>query len=107
MKGGPLGHGHDKNELFFRGACGSNDLARLTIVVANYMFEPSFTNHLPHLEGKTVFGFAKQLVDYIPGAKNDSHHLDSMNFSCPRVTVLTIVPKNVEDVHMQQTTLWF
>ncbi len=83
LKGGPLGHGHDKNELFFRGACGSNDLTKLTIVVANYMFEPSFANHLPHLEGKQVFGFVKQPVDCPLSIENDSHHLDFVNLSCP------------------------
>ncbi len=59
MKGGPPSHGHDRNELFFRGACGFTDLVRLVVVMENYMFKPSFTNHLSNLKGKEVFGFAK------------------------------------------------
>ncbi len=39
MQGGPFGHGLDRNELLLKMACGSNDLARLAIVVANYTLQ--------------------------------------------------------------------
>ncbi len=78
-----------------------SDLIKLVVVMTNYMSKTSFTNRLLRLEGKKVFGFAKQPIDYPPIAKNDSHHFDYVNFSLPRVTVPTIVPNNVEDVRMQ------
>jgi hypothetical protein len=59
LQGGPPGHGLDRNELLFRRAQGLNDLAKLAIVMANYMSRSSFTNHLLHLEEEEVFGFAK------------------------------------------------
>ncbi len=68
--------------------------------MANFTFGSSFTNHLPHLKGEEVFGFAKQPTDCPPGV--DSHHLDRVNFSCPGVSVPTFEPDFVEDVHIQQ-----
>jgi hypothetical protein len=102
LQGGPANHGLDKNELLLRRAQGSNDLAKLSVVVANYTYRLSFTNCLPHLKGKKVFGFAKRLIDCLPGVEEDSHCLDHVNFSRPWVFVPTIEPNIVEDIHVQQ-----
>jgi hypothetical protein len=59
LQGGPPGHGFDRNELLLSRACGLNDFAKLVVNVTNYMFESSFTNHLPHLEGEEVSDSAK------------------------------------------------
>ncbi len=82
-----VGHGLDKNELLLRKAQGLSDLAKLTVVVANFTSRSSFTNHLLHLEGKEVFGFAKQLVNCLLGVNEDSHHLNHVNFFCPRESI--------------------
>jgi hypothetical protein len=47
-------HGPYRNELLLRKARGSNDLAKLVVVMANHTFRSSFTNGLPHLEGEKV-----------------------------------------------------
>jgi len=78
-----------------------SDLTKLVVAMTNYMSKTSFTNRLLRLEGKKVFGFVKQPVDYPPRAKNDSHHFNYVSLSLPWVTVPTIVPNNVEDVLMQ------
>jgi hypothetical protein len=70
--------------------------------VANYTSRSSFTNHLPHLEGKEAFGFAKRRIDYLLGINEDSHHPDHVNFFCPWVFVLVVKLDIVEDVHVQQ-----
>jgi hypothetical protein len=64
------------------------------------MFESSFTNHLPHLEGEEVSDSAKWPADCPFSIDNDSHHPNCVNLSHPRITVLTIVPNNVKDVCM-------
>ncbi len=99
--GGLANHGLDKNELLLKRAQGSNDLAKLAIVVANYTSRSSFTNCLPHLKGEKVFGFAKRLIDCLPCVEEDSHCLDHVNFSHPWVFVPTIEPNIVEDIHVQ------
>ncbi len=63
----------------------------------------SFTNCLLHLEGKEVFGFSKRLAYSPPSADNDSHCLNLVNLSHPRVIVPTTKPNIVDDVHMQQS----
>jgi hypothetical protein len=104
LQGGPLGHGPDRNELLLKRACMLSDLARLAVVVTNYTFESCFTNRLSHLEeGEEVFGFAKQFFKCPHGVDNDSHCLNHVTFSHPRITVPNVVPNNVEDVCMQQS----
>ncbi len=102
MQGGPPCHGLKRNELLLKKACGSNDSTRLAIIVANYTSESSFINHLLHLEIEEVFGSIKRPTTCPISANNDSHHLDLVNFSCPRVIALVVVPNKVEDVCMQQ-----
>jgi hypothetical protein len=63
----------------------------------------SFTNHLPHLKGKEVFGSSKQLVDCLPDANNDSHCPNRVNFSPPQIIVPIAEPNIVDYVHMQQS----
>jgi hypothetical protein len=102
LRGGPTSHGLDKNELLLRRAQGSNDLAKLAIVVANYTSRSSFTNRLPHLERKEVFGFAKRPIDCFLGIDEDSHHLDHLNFSHPWVSIMVVEHDILEDTHIQQ-----
>ncbi len=100
LQGGPYGHGPDRNKLLLRRAQRLTDLARLPAIVANYTFGSSFTNRLPHLEGEEVVGSSKWLVNCPLNIDNDSHHLDHVNFSCPRVTILVVKFNIVGDVHM-------
>ncbi len=82
------------------------NLARLATILTNFMFGSSFTNCLPHLKGEEVFGFAMWPTNSCPPSiDNDSHHFNHVNFSCPRVIILNLVPNNVKDVHMQQPPL--
>jgi hypothetical protein len=57
-------HGPYRNELLLKKARGSNDLAKLVVVMANYTFRSSFTNRLPHLEGEKVYESTKRPIDY-------------------------------------------
>jgi hypothetical protein len=93
-------HGPDRNELLLKRAYESSDHAKLATTITNYMFESSFTNHLPHLEGKEVFGSMKQLVNCPPNKNNDSHCPDCEDFSYPWVTVPNTMPNNVKDAFM-------
>jgi hypothetical protein len=88
--------------LLLRRAQGSSDLAKLAVVVANYTSRSPFTNCLPHLKGEEVFGFAKRLIDCLPGVEEDSHCFDHVNFSCLWVFVSAIELDIVEDIHVQQ-----
>jgi hypothetical protein len=62
LQGGPFGHGPDTNELLLRRTQGSSDPTKLITVVANYTYELSFTNHLPHLKGEEVLGLLNNLL---------------------------------------------
>jgi hypothetical protein len=80
--------------------------AWLATIVTNFMFGSSFTNCLPHLKGEEVFGYAKRPTNSCPPSiDNDSHHFNHVNFFCPLITILNLVPNNVKDVHMQQPPL--
>lgn len=70
------------------------------VVVANYMSKSSFTHFSLYFEGEKVFGFVKKLVDCPFDANNDSHRLNRVNFSRPRVIVPIDEPNIVEDVPM-------
>lgn len=83
LRGGPFGHGFDKNEFLLKKVRQSSDPFRLVVVVANYTFEFSFFYCTSHLEGEEVFEFAKLPVDYPLNAENDFHHPNCVNFSSP------------------------
>ncbi len=102
MWGGLAGHELDRNELLLRRAQWSNDLAKLAIVVANYMFGSSFFNYTPHFEGEEVFGFAKWPTNCLPSVDNDSHRPHHVNLFPPRVIVFFAQHNIVGDVNMQQ-----
>jgi hypothetical protein len=51
LQANPTDNGFDKNELLLKRAQGSNDLAKLATIVANFTFGSSFTNCLSHVEG--------------------------------------------------------
>jgi len=70
--------------------------------MANYTFGLSFTNCLPHLKGKEVFGSSNWPVDSPLNVDNDSHHTNRVNFFCPQVIFPIVEPNVVDDVHMQQ-----
>jgi len=107
LQGGPPSHGPNRNELLLRRAQGLSDLAKLTIVVENYMSRSSFTYHLLHLEEEEVFGFAKWHVDCPPSGDNDSHCPNCVNFSCPWITNPTTKSNIVENVLMRQLHFGF
>jgi len=101
LQGAPLGHGLDRNELLLKRACKLSDLARLVVVVTNYMFKSCYTNCLSHLEEvEEVFGFAKQFVNCPHDVDNDSHCLNHVTFSHPRIIIPNVVPNNLKDVRM-------
>jgi hypothetical protein len=62
LQDGPPSHEFDKNELLLRKAQGSNGLARLVAIMANYMSRSSFIKCLPHLEGEEVLGLSSNLL---------------------------------------------
>ncbi len=99
--GGPIGHELDRNELLLRRAQWSSDFARLVVALANYMFVFTFFYHILHLKGEEVCGSAKR-PNYPPSVNNDSHHLDHVNFSRPRVTIHVAQPNVIGNIGMQQ-----
>jgi len=46
-----------------------------------------FLNREPHLEGEEVFGSQKRKLDMPLGYEYDSHRLDRVNFSHPRIQI--------------------
>ena len=44
-----------------------------------------FCTHTPHMAGKEVFGSQKQKADVPLGFEGESHRLDKVNFSRPRI----------------------
>ena len=45
------------------------------------------TTRIPHLEDKEIFGNTKPKLDLPPGDDDDSHRLNKVNFSQPRVQI--------------------
>jgi len=102
LQGSPSSHGLDRNELLTLRIWRSSDPTRLATIVANYTSNLSFTNCLPRLKGEEVFGSSKWPTNCPPNVDNDSHCLDRVNFSCPRIIVLATKPNVMDNVHMQQ-----
>jgi len=102
LQGGLPGHGPNRNELLLKRAQQSSDLTKLVVDAVNYMSGSFFSYRTPHLEGEEVFRFTKQLVNRLPGANNDFHCHNRVNFSCPQVLVLVVQPNIVKNVGMQQ-----
>jgi len=84
-KGGPLGHGHDRNELFLDKTTQFGDLKQLVNAILKYAPSSSFTTTITHMERDEIFGFCKWKLDLLPRSKGDSHKHDCVEFSHPRV----------------------
>jgi hypothetical protein len=102
LQGSPSSHGLDRNELLGLRIQRLSDPTRLATIVANYTSKSSFTNCLPHLKGEEVFGSSKWPTNCPPSVDNDSHYLDRVNFSSPRIITFAIEPNVMDNVHMQQ-----
>ena len=50
----------------------------------NVAVEAGLNTRVPHLEGETIFGSAKQKLDIPLGDDNDSNCYDRINYSVPR-----------------------
>jgi hypothetical protein len=46
-----------------------------------------FCTHMLHMEGEEVFGSQKRKPNILLGDKHESHRLDRVNFTCPRVKI--------------------
>jgi hypothetical protein len=79
------GTGPSKQELKLRAARRSSDPKKITEALNQLPGVEVATTRIPHLEGKEIFGSTKQKLDLRPGDDGDSHRLDKVNFSQPRV----------------------
>ncbi len=54
LRGGPFGHGLDKNGLLLKRAHVLGDLTKLMVVIANYAFESLLMTQIPHPRSEEV-----------------------------------------------------
>ena len=89
LKGNHGGTGPGKEKLLLRVAQRSAERIRnpraLTEAISSIPEVEEFFNREPHLEGEEVFGSQRRKVDMALGCEYDSHRLDKVNFSLPRV----------------------
>ena len=78
-----------KEELLLRvaqrSAHGTGNPKVLADAISNIRGVQDFVTREPHLEGEEVFGSQKRKADMPLGYKHNSHRLDKVNFSRPRV----------------------
>ena len=83
--GGPAGTGPNKSELQLQLASRIGNSRRVVKLLDNIVAEARLDTRIPHLEGETIFGFAKRKLDLPPCDDSDSHRHDRINYSVPRV----------------------
>jgi hypothetical protein len=85
FKGKASGTGLTKQELKLRAARRSGDPKKIEEALSQLPGVEVATTRIPHLEGEEIFGSTKRKLDLPPGDDGDSHRLDKVNFSQPRV----------------------
>jgi hypothetical protein len=85
LKGKASGTGPSKQELKLRAARHSGDPKKIEEVLSQLPGVEVATTRIPHLEGKEIFGSMKRKLDLPPSDDGDSHRLEKVNFSQPRV----------------------
>jgi hypothetical protein len=85
LKGKASGAGPSKQELKLRVARRSGDPKKIEEALSQLPGVEVATTRIPHLEGKEIFGNTKRKLDLPLGDDGNSHRLDKVNFSQPRV----------------------
>ena len=89
LKGDLVGTGPGKEDLQLRAAKRrakrTGDPKVLNIAIANLPGAEVFCTREPHLVGEEVFGSQKRKADVPLGFEGESHRLDKVNFSRPRI----------------------
>jgi hypothetical protein len=85
LKGKASGTGPSKQELKLRAARRSGDPKKIEEALNQLPGVEVATTRIPHLEGEEIFGSTKRKLDLPLGDDGDSHRLDKVNFSQPRV----------------------
>ena len=89
LKGDRIGIGPRKEELQLRTAQRraerTGDPKVLNVAIANLPGAEVFCTRNPHLAGEEVFGSQKRKADVPLGYEGESHRLDKVNFSRPRI----------------------
>jgi len=79
------GSGPSKEELKLRAAKQSGDPKKMVEALNTLPGAEGVGSRIPHLEGEEIFGSTKRKLDVPIGDARDSHRLDKVNFSQPRV----------------------
>jgi hypothetical protein len=85
LKGKSFGTIPSKQELKLRVARRSGDPKKIAEALNQLLGVEVATTWISHLEGEEIFGNTKQKLDLSLGDDGDSHRLDKVNFSQPRV----------------------
>ena len=85
LKGYASRLGPSKGELRLRAARRSGDPKKIVEALNALPGVEGVGTRIPHLEGEETFGSTKRKLDVPIGDVGDSHRLDKINFSQPRV----------------------
>ena len=85
LKGNASGSGPSKGELRLCVARRSGDPKKIAEALNTLPGAEGVGTRIPHLEGGETFGSTKRKLDVPIGDAGDSHRLDKINFSQPRV----------------------
>ena len=85
LKGYASRSGSSKGELRLRVARRSGDPKKIAQALNTLPEAEGVGTRVPHLEGEETFGSTKRKLDVPIGDARDSHRLDKINFSQPRV----------------------
>ena len=95
LRGHAFGSSPSKGELKLRAARRSGCPKKITEALNSLLEAQGVGSRVPHLEGEEIFGSMKRRLDVPIGDAGDSHSLDKVNFSQPRVR--TRSTKGVEE----------
>ena len=89
LKGYASGSRPSKGELRLRTARRSGDPKKIAEALNTLLGAEGVGTRIPHLEGEETFGSTKRKLDVPIGDAGDSHRLEKINFSQPRVRMRT------------------
>ena len=85
LRGEPSGTGPSKSKLELRLASRTGNLKCVVKLLDEVAVEAGLNTRVPHLEGETIFGIAKQKLNLPPGDNSNSHRHDHINYSISKV----------------------
>ena len=91
--GGPSDKGPSRHELKLKRVVAFGDTKRIVETLCDMSGAKDIYTCVPHFKEEEVFGSMKRKLNLLIGSKGDSHRLDKVNFSHPRIQTIYVTTR--------------